>query len=317
MSLTFNGLDMGLGNLSRLSNAVTRSISAENFTGAKGQAAWRPRARAPMPRARAGAGLEDLALHHICRARATVTLADIAGPGAIQHIWLTVHPDFWRRLVLRIYWDGEATPSVEAPIGDFFCNGWGERCNVTSLPVCRQPGRRLQLLLGDALPQARAHHRREPVAGRGPRLLLPDQLHADRGAGGLGLFPRPVAAQQPAALQAGAHVARRRRRARGTMSAPTWPGASTTTAGGAKARSSSIMDGDADWPTICGTGTEDYFGGAWDFEQPEGRVRRLLHALHWPAAGDQAGRTRTGASSASGCTAGTSWTRSASSRTCA
>ena len=43
-------------------------------------------------------------------------LADIEGPGAIQHIWLTVHPLHWRRIAFRIYWDGEETPSVEVPI---------------------------------------------------------------------------------------------------------------------------------------------------------------------------------------------------------
>ena len=73
-----------------------------------------------------------------------------------------------------------------------------------------------------------------------------------------------------------------------------------------------FMDGDTDWPTICGTGTEDYFCGAWDFEQPEGPVLRLLHALHRPAAGDHGRRPVSRCSSASGCTAGTSWTRSAS-----
>jgi hypothetical protein len=50
----------------------------------------------------------------------------------IQHIWLTVFPAYWRRLVLRFYWDGEETPSVEVPVGDFFCNGWCERSNVAS-----------------------------------------------------------------------------------------------------------------------------------------------------------------------------------------
>lgn len=65
----------------------------------------------------------------------TVTLADIEGPGAIKHIWLTVHPDFWRCLILRMYWDDETSPSVETPLGDFFCNGWCERANVNSLPV--------------------------------------------------------------------------------------------------------------------------------------------------------------------------------------
>ena len=69
----------------------------------------------------------------------TVTLAEIEGVGAIQHIWLTVHPSAWRGLVLRVYWDDEATPSVEVPLGDFFCCGWNEHCNITSLPVAVNP----------------------------------------------------------------------------------------------------------------------------------------------------------------------------------
>src|SRR4051794_11314207 len=59
-------------------------------------------------------------------------------------------------------------------------------------------------------------------------------------------------------------------RASAITSAPTWRGASTTTAGGARARSSFYLDGDDEFPTICGTGTEDYFGGAWNFEHPRG-----------------------------------------------
>ena len=66
-------------------------------------------------------------------------LADIEGPGAIQHIWMTVKPPAWRRLVLRFYWDGEETPSVEVPLGDLFCNGWCVRSDVNSLPVAVNP----------------------------------------------------------------------------------------------------------------------------------------------------------------------------------
>jgi hypothetical protein len=63
------------------------------------------------------------------------TLADIAGPGAIQHIWMTTFPGNWRRLILRSYWDKEAAPSIECPYGDFFANGWCEHCNVNSQPI--------------------------------------------------------------------------------------------------------------------------------------------------------------------------------------
>ena len=59
----------------------------------------------------------------------TLTLFDEAGPGTITHIWITIATDeqfHLKKLVLRMYWDGEETPSVEAPIGDFFGLGNGE-----------------------------------------------------------------------------------------------------------------------------------------------------------------------------------------------
>jgi Protein of unknown function (DUF2961) len=55
------------------------------------------------------------------------TLAEIQGLGAIQHMWMAIHPDKWRRLVIRIFWDGEEHPSIKVPLGDFFCNGWVQR----------------------------------------------------------------------------------------------------------------------------------------------------------------------------------------------
>src|SRR5205085_2796023 len=69
----------------------------------------------------------------------TTILMDLAGPGVIQHIWLTVDPKFYRDLILRLYWDGEKLPSVEVPVGDFFCNGWKTRANVVALPINVNP----------------------------------------------------------------------------------------------------------------------------------------------------------------------------------
>ncbi len=73
---------------------------------------------------------------------ATVTLAEIAGAGVIRHLWFTFShkdPMCRRNLVLRMYWDGCAQPSVECPVGDFFGQGWGERYNYVALPVCAAP----------------------------------------------------------------------------------------------------------------------------------------------------------------------------------
>ena len=74
-----------------------------------------------------------------------VTLAEIEGIGIIQHIWITLPdhtekgPYVLRDLVLRMYWDRETNPSVEVPLGDFFCNGHAMRCKVNSLPIAVNP----------------------------------------------------------------------------------------------------------------------------------------------------------------------------------
>ena len=136
----FNGLGMGLGNLSRLSHAKTRSISPENFTGEKGKAGMATEgtgARAPRATsARAGRSRPSVRIEP----GETFTLADITGPGAIQHIWMT--PTGTLALLRSCASTGTArrTPSVECPVGDFFACGWGSYAQVTSLAVCVNPG---------------------------------------------------------------------------------------------------------------------------------------------------------------------------------
>ncbi len=72
----------------------------------------------------------------------TVTLAELTGAGIITHIWCTVaceSPNYLRKLTLRAYWDGEDTPSVEVPLGDFFGMGHGRAANYASLPLQTSP----------------------------------------------------------------------------------------------------------------------------------------------------------------------------------
>ncbi len=190
----FNGLGMHLGNLSRLSRAETRSISAENFDGAKGTGGMATEGTGAISARELGQGWKVSPSINI-GGNEMATLAEIEGPGAIQHIWLTVHPSAWRKLVFRFYWDGEETPSIETPLGDFFCNGWCERTQHRLTAGGGEPGGRIQLLLGDAVPQERPDHGRESGARAGKWLLLPDRLRPDRCAGGPGVSPCPVAAQ--------------------------------------------------------------------------------------------------------------------------
>lgn len=122
----FNGLDMNLGNLSRISNAETRSISPENFSGEKGKGAiavpQNPNTRNVNNASWAARDLGEgwkVNPYIIIDSGQTVTIAEMDGPGAIQHIWMTP-TGIWRWSIIRIYWDNETEPSVECPISDFF-----------------------------------------------------------------------------------------------------------------------------------------------------------------------------------------------------
>ena len=117
--------------------AVTsRSITAENPTGQKGSGGRAASALGPGRKGRPCVPLE---------AGETITLADISGSGCITRLWLTVpdrteaSPFVLRDLVLRAYWDEAVAPSIEVPLGDFFCNGFGARCMVNSLPIVVAP----------------------------------------------------------------------------------------------------------------------------------------------------------------------------------
>src|SRR5512139_3842457 len=107
--MAFNGLGMHLGNLSLLSDAQSHSISPENFNGARGQGGMATEGTGASCARDLGRGWKISPSIRI-EPKTTVTIADIEGPGAIQHIWCTVHPKFWRQMVLRVYWDNEETP---------------------------------------------------------------------------------------------------------------------------------------------------------------------------------------------------------------
>ena len=155
----------------------------------------------------------------------TVVLADLEGPGVVSHIWLTVAASEygWPRLLrLRVYYDGSATPSVDAPLGDFFAVGHGFERPVRSLMVRDELGGPLaQQLLADAVPPVLPDHghqrgpppRRQPLLPRG----LAEAPHAARGHA---LLPRLVPAGAPRAPRRLAVRDPERRRAAATTSAP-------------------------------------------------------------------------------------------------
>ena len=134
----------GFENIYRLQTGKSRSINWENRTGEKGKGGM---AAGDLGPSRKGSPCIPLV-----RAGETVTLAEMDGPGIIRHIWITVtdrtsdrNRYVLRDLVLRMYWDGEENPSVESPLGDLFCCGFGVSYPVNSLPVAVNPTRGFNL----------------------------------------------------------------------------------------------------------------------------------------------------------------------------
>ncbi len=134
----FNGIESNMSNIFRVSDAKTRSISPENFNGEKGKGGMATKGTNEYNARELGQGWKVSPSVEI-KAHTTFTVAEIDGSGSIQHIWLTPTGK-WRNSIIRFYWDGETTPSVEAPVGDFFCMGWGQYSHLQSLAVCVNPG---------------------------------------------------------------------------------------------------------------------------------------------------------------------------------
>jgi hypothetical protein len=245
-----------------LSNAQSRSISPENFNGAKGSGGKAETGTGSGPARELGQGWK-ISPSVVIKSKTTFTIAEIDGPGSVQHIWMTPTGN-WRWEILRVYWDDETTPSVEAPVGDFFGMGWGQYSPLRSLPVCVNPGSafncywpmpfrkkcritlenidnkdmdlyyQVDYLLTEVPANAAYFHaqfrRVNPLPYKGVVTLL-DSV---RGKGQyVGTY-----------LAWGVHN-------------NGWWG---------EGEIKFYMDGDKDWPTICGTGTEDYFCGSYDFD---------------------------------------------------
>lgn len=251
-----------MAGLTWLSSARTRSISPENFTGEKGKGAAATQGTGAYAARDLGLGWKVSPSVGI-PAGATFLLADIAGPGAIQHLWMTPTGNF-RLLVLRIHWDDQEQPSVECPLGDFFASGLGRYAQLSSLAVCVNPGSafnsywempfrkrcrmtltnlsdagitlyyQITYSLGDIAADRAYFHaqfrRSNPLPFRSVHTLLD-------GVTGQGHYAGTYMAWSP--------------------KNDGWWG---------EGEVKFYLDGDTELPTIAGTGTEDYFGGSYSFE---------------------------------------------------
>ena len=265
--MAWNGLGVGLSNLWRLADGESRSISPENFTGERGRGGMALEGTGAAYAAGlgpdgSGQGWKVSPSVHIEPGEEFV-MADIAGSGAIQHIWLTPTGN-WHSQVLRIYWDDDPQPAVECPVGHFFGLGWNKYAPVNSLAVCVNPGSafnsywempfrsRARITFTNESSEQRtlyyqidytlcevpddaarfcAQYRRVDPLPTGDVVTILD------GISGRGQYVGTVCAW-------------------GVNNAGWW----------GEGEVKFFIDDDGDFPTICGTGTEDYFCGSYNFE---------------------------------------------------
>jgi hypothetical protein len=258
----FNGLGCNLGNLSRVSKAVTRSISPENFNGEKGKGGMATEGRGASCARDLGIGWKVSPSIEIlpgeCR-----ELANIEGSGAIQQIWMTP-TGHWRYSIIRIYWDDQEHPSVECPVGDFFACGWNKFAPLSSLAICVNPGSAFNCYW--EMPFRKRCRITFTNIAEDPMVLyyqinytlteVPDDcayFHAQ--------FRRknPLPYKEVYTILDGV-------KGTGQLAGIYMAWGVNNTSWWGEGEIKFFLDGDGEFPTICGTGTEDYFCGSYNFE---------------------------------------------------
>ncbi|HAH25739.1 MAG TPA: hypothetical protein DCL77_18610 [Prolixibacteraceae bacterium] len=267
----FNGLDTDLGNLYRMSNAQTRSISPENFTGEKGKGGMaKLEDKDKVNVANAASAARDLGqgwkVNPFIRIQAgeTVTIAEITGSGAIQHIWMTP-TGIWRFSILRIYWDDETEPSVECPVGDFFGMGWNEYAPLNSLAVCVNPGSAFNCYW--TMPfRKKCRITMENINEKDPMTLYyqVDYTLTDVPADAA-YFHAQFRRLNPNTTSDYTIVDNIKGKGQYVGTYLAWGVNNNGWWGEGEIKF--FIDGDNKFPTICGTGTEDYFCGSYNFDR--------------------------------------------------
>jgi len=258
----FNGIDAGMSNIYRLSNAKTRSISPENFNGAKGGGGKATTGTGQGASRDLGQGWK-VSPSVTIKAHTTFTIAEIDGSGSIQHIWMTPTGN-WRYSILRVYWDDEATPSVEAPVGDFFGMGWGRYSPLKSLAVCVNPGSAFNCYWPMPF-RKKCRITMENIDERDMVLYYQVDYILTEVPSDAAYFHAQFRRVNPLPYKTN-YVPVDSVKGKGQYVGTYLAWGVHNNGWWGEGEIKFFMDGDTDFPTICGTGTEDYFCGSYDFD---------------------------------------------------
>ncbi len=258
----WNGIGSGMGNLWRLADAESRSISPENLAGEPGAGGAATDGTGSGPSRELGKGWK-VSPSIVIPAGTTVTLADIAGPGAIQQIWMT-QTGLWRDHIIRFHWDDQEHPSVECPVGDFFACGWNRYAQVSSLAVCVNPGSAFTCYWQMPFKQ----RARVTMTNRGEKdSLLYYQINYTVAEVGpdVAYFHAQFNRSNPLPYKQD-HVILDGVTGRGQYVGTYIAWGVNNNGWWGEGEIKFYMDDDSVFPTICGTGTEDYFCGSYNFD---------------------------------------------------
>ena len=250
--------------LSKMSHFESRSVCPENFTGEKGKAAMATEGTGADRAAELGQGWK-ISPSVVVQPGEVFTMADTTGPGIIRHIWITDNCPKNRTLILRMYWDGSDTPSVEVPLGDFFaCAEYQNYAQVTSLPVCVNPKRAFNCYWDMPFYQ-NARITIENIYHEKITVYYQIDYHAGEIPEKRGYFHAQFRRENPL-KEKGIYTILDNVQGNGQYVGTYLFWGVNNNGWWGEGEIKFYLDGDKEFPTICGTGTEDYFCGSWNFD---------------------------------------------------
>lgn len=262
MAQKFDGIHSDLSNIFRLSDAKSRSISPENFTGEKGKGGMATTGTGANASRELGQGWK-VSPSVVIKSKTTFTLAEITGPGSLQHIWMTP-TGTWRYSIIRFYWDDETTPSVEVPVGDFFCMGWNKYSPLQSLAVTVNPGSAFNCYWPMPF-KKKCRVTMENIANEDMVLYYQIDYVLTEVPADAAYFHAQFHRSNPTKPKENV-VLINNIKGKGQYVGTYLAYGSNNNGWWGEGEIKFFMDGDTQFPTICGTGTEDYFCGSYDFD---------------------------------------------------
>lgn len=250
--------------LSKMSHFETRSISAENFRGEKGRGGMAVHGAAERAARDLGQGWK-VSPYIVLEPGKTFELASIDGPGIIKHIWITDSCPKNRKIIIRMYWDGSEKPSVEVPLGDFFASAeYREYAQITSIPVCVNPKRAFNCYW-DMPFYKKCRITLESLHDEAVQVYYQIDYLVGELEPGHGYFHAQFRRTNPLPYKQ-EYTILDNASGNGHYVGTYMYWGSNSNGWWGEGEIKFFLDGDKEFPTICGTGTEDYFGGAWCFE---------------------------------------------------